>query len=163
MSMLHLLMLLSNNPVGPDGFIDDHQSNAVLSNKKYLTKTEAEEEMREHMEQKVSELLYADKSDISDDDKVSNEQYDSMEDEESDQVDEDLNMNTLTKGPSLQMKQMVSAHKQIAHSTSRKQDSNQSVVRNSQMFFGGLPMVNKKATMVVNQYELMRKQSQLNN
>ena len=37
MSMVHLLFLLADNPVGPDGFIDE-TVRGRLGNKKYLTK-----------------------------------------------------------------------------------------------------------------------------
>ena len=40
MSMLHLLFLLADNPVGPDGYIDENVR-GKLSKKVYLTKGEA--------------------------------------------------------------------------------------------------------------------------
>ena len=42
MSMIHLLFLLCDNPVGPDGFIDE-TVRGKLSKKVYLTQAQAEE------------------------------------------------------------------------------------------------------------------------
>ena len=45
MSMIHLLLLLSNNPVGQDGYLEEGIHHKV-GKKKYRTKAEAEEDMR---------------------------------------------------------------------------------------------------------------------
>lgn len=52
MSMIHLLFLLADNPVGPDGFIDE-SVRGKLSKKIYLTKAEAEEQHKHHVEDQI--------------------------------------------------------------------------------------------------------------
>ena len=42
MSMVHLLFLLADNPVGPDGYIDE-AVRGKLSKKKYLSREQADE------------------------------------------------------------------------------------------------------------------------
>ena len=49
MSMIHLLFLLADNPVGPDGFIDE-KIYGSLSDKKYLSKEQAKEKHKLHVE-----------------------------------------------------------------------------------------------------------------
>lgn len=52
MSMIHLLFLLADNPVGPDGFIDENVR-GTLSNKVYLTRNEAEEQHKHLVEDQI--------------------------------------------------------------------------------------------------------------
>lgn len=55
MSMIHLLFLLAESPVGPDGFIDENVR-GKLSDKLYLTKEEAKEQHKLHVEDQIREI-----------------------------------------------------------------------------------------------------------
>ena len=55
MSAIHLLFLLANNPVGPDGFIDE-SLRGKLSKKLYLTKSEAEERHKLAVEDQIRQI-----------------------------------------------------------------------------------------------------------
>ena len=55
MSMIHLMMLLADNPVGPDGYIDE-SVRGRLSSKVYMTKEEAEEQHKHYVEDQIRSL-----------------------------------------------------------------------------------------------------------
>ena len=55
MSMVHLLFLLADNPIGPDGFIDEGLRGR-LSKKIYLSKEEAEEKHKLLVEDQIREI-----------------------------------------------------------------------------------------------------------
>ena len=92
MSMVHLLFLLADNPVGPDGYIDEN-IRGRLSTKIYLTKEQAEEQHKHFVEDQIREIQKELKTDHrsqqSDemDDNINDEDYSS---EDIDDEDEDV-------------------------------------------------------------------------
>ena len=87
MSMIHLLFLLADNPVGPDGFIDENVRGKI-SNKVYLTQSEAEEQHKHLVEDQIRDLQMALKEERKQQE-LSEDMEDDVDEFSSDDIDDD--------------------------------------------------------------------------
>ena len=149
MSMVHLLFLLSSNPVGQDGYIDEEVRGSV-GTKTFLTVAQATEQHKEYVEDQIRKIQQEEpESEEESEDSLDDDDGFSSEDIDEENQDAVGGERRRQASPSRPLHQTgASPHlAEAGHRNFESEDGGK--VRNRQMFFGGLPLNNSKATLLV--------------